>query len=180
MLAQLKNHKAPLAVTAIGLVVVLVLGVTPLINWNTDDGAPKETVAAAQVSAPAASASSTADLSTLEARIASLELSTNRRLDSLELQVQNLNSAAGRLVTRINRLQNTEQAEFPIEAVNALTAQAKSFDAQLLILNKAVTRLHSRYRSVQSETAAQTQRIDEFAKVSEGLKEIFDGGSNAN
>lgn len=180
MLDVLKKHKVPVAVTAVGLIVAFALGVVPLVNWEAEeDPKPVATAASAEPS-PAAGTSPTIDLSALETRVAILESSTNRRLDGLDLQIKNLNTAAGRLTARINKLETVEQAELPTDAISSLNAQAKSFDAQLINLNKAVTRLHGRYRTVQSETADQTRRINEFAKVSEGLKDIFNSGSNAN
>ena len=131
------RHRIPILITGIGLLVAIVLGVSPLLRG----GAPEPT----QVAAPADSEPLAADVADLDTRISQVEATLSDRLDVIDLRLTNLDKAVTRGHVRVVALQDG-QADYADSA-----GMVRTLEAQVAILNKAVPRLNARIRSLASD-----------------------------
>lgn len=167
MLESLKNHKMPLAVTGAGLFVALIFGVSPF--FESDEPKAPKPVEVVEVNQPSAQPMP----SSVEDRLNALEASLNGRLSAIELNIQNLNKAAGRLAGKVNRLSKEGADEGLTEELAQLRSQSRNFEAQIHTLNKAVPRLHMRYVSVAKDMDEQKTNLGEYTEAMESLRNIF-------
>ena len=138
---SIKEHKTPIAVTAVGLLVAIGLASAPalLAESETEILASKNSDNLEKLSATVEGKSTE-----MEQQMNSLMSSTAARFSSLENQIQTLNKAT----TQLHRRQKSAQ-----QPSSAITGKISSLENQVQTLHKATKQLNLRQKSAQTAKA---------------------------
>lgn len=141
MIFSIKEHKTPIAVTAVGLLVAIGLASAPalLAESETEILASKNSDNLEKLSATVEGKSIE-----MEQQMSSLMSSTAARFSSLENQIQTLNKAT----TQLHRRQQSAQ-----QPSSAITGKISSLENQVQTLHKATKQLNLRQKSAQTARA---------------------------
>lgn len=158
------KHKAPIAITSVGLIAAIGLAVAPIImaDSETDKLAKKN---ASEIQKLATTVDDSA--SGVQEQIASSLGDLQSTVGTLESQILILNKAATQLNLRQRKLQ--EQLESPSEAIQSSIDQlAYNSDGRLVNLEKAVTRLHKKQQSILEPSGPVQARISQLDNNASG------------
>lgn len=173
LLDEIKKHKIPVAVSSAGVLIVFILAVMPLIE-SEEKPKPKQEVAVTQ-SQPIVTTANTNQNSAgdIEERLSALEATFASKLDNIDLQLQNMNKAVGRLNIKIVKLRESGNSAEMSDTLNELSSSVRFHEGQLVNLNKAAGRLHKRYVDLKKSNEEQTVQLENFSKVGERLQDLF-------
>lgn len=178
LLDEIKKHKIPVAVSSAGVFIAFIFAIMPLIE-SEEKPKPKQESIVTQ-SQPTTIAANTNQKSEIdfEARLSALETSFASKLNNIDLQLQNMNKAVGRLNIKIVKLREAGNSDDRSGTLDELSSSVRSHEGQLVNLNKAAGRLHKRYVDLKNLNEEQTAQLDKFSKVGERLQDLFALGDN--
>ena len=179
LLDEIKKHKIPVAVSSAGVFIAFIFAVLPLIESEEETPPPKQEAVITQ-NAPSVTLTNSNQSNTndVEVRLTALETSLKSKLDNIDLQLQNMNKAVGRLNIKIVKLRESSGSDDMSETLKELSSSVNSHRGQLVILNKAAGRLHKRYVDLKASNEAQSEQLEKFSKVGERLQDLFALGDN--
>jgi len=148
----IKEHKTPVVVTTVGLLVAIGLATAPALLAESETD-----IRAAENAAVIKKLVSTVDENStgIQQQLDAYTSNSGRKFSSLENQIQTLNKAT----TRLNLRQRSIQE--PSGTIrSSIQSLAKNADARLINLEKAIVRLHKKQKGMGSDTQAATQSND--------------------
>ncbi len=166
---SLRPHVLPIGVTCIGLLIAGALAWAPVLMQDdaTDILAATNKTDIAKLSEQLQTMSTE-----LDSKLAALDSAMNSRLSDLEIQVVTLNKAVGRLSVKLanQALHQTSSGQVPVSTtLTLLDDKAYSADTRIDTLEKAVGRLHQRYRSAATTVEDRNVEIDRLLDVRKKL-----------
>jgi len=162
MRLSIKEHRTPIAVTAVGLLVATGLATAPLImaDSETDELAKQNATDIKKLSTLVDGSSDDT-----QQQLLSFTNSTAGQLSNLENQILTLNKAAKRLHQRQISIQS------PSGTVQSSIKQlSQNTDARLLILEKAVSQLHRKQRAITAASSSASATNEESEERPDDLR----------